>query len=79
MQLPVDLRHDVKHLAGYFPASFIVGGGFGRGVIAKPGVSVMYGIPGYGSLDDGAGFVGHAASHQCDEIALLKNPTLTLP
>src|SRR5260370_19272335 len=51
--LPANLRHDVIHLSGYFPASLIVGGGFGRRVIAKPRVGVMYGIPGYGPLDDG--------------------------
>src|SRR6267142_3366172 len=69
LQLPANLRHDVKHLAGYYPASLVVGGGFGRRVIAKPGISIMDGIPGYGSLHDGTGFVGHAARHEGDEIS----------
>src|SRR5882724_6503419 len=67
--LLANLRHDVKHLSGNFSASFIVGSSFRRRVIAKPGVGVMYGIPGCRALYDGTGLVRDAASHQGDEIS----------
>src|SRR6266496_1939643 len=68
VRLPADFRHDVEHLPGYFPASLIVGGGFGWCIITKPGASVMYGIPGDRSLNDWTSLVGHAAGHQGNEI-----------
>src|SRR5690348_1994291 len=63
-----NLRHDVKHLAGYFTAALVVGGRFRRGIIAKPGVSVMDGIPRGSPCNNRATFVGHATGHQSNEI-----------
>src|SRR5436190_1211232 len=65
-----DARDHVEHFAGDLLGAFVVGGGFGRGVVGGFGVDVMDGEAGNGAGDEWAGGVRLVTAHEDGKIFL---------